>query len=323
MQKEAAQLFFVPPMECREVKQLREIPRGSEWQYEIKWDGYRCIAIKQKGDVELYSRNGKAFTQFPNLFDVIRQYRAKSFILDGEIVALDEDGRSNFNDLQRAKSKPIDVHFYAFDLLNLEGKNMLDLPLQKRQALLWRRFPQGTFFHHSPAIEGEVEAIAEKIEELGLEGIVAKNRHSIYTPGKTPGSWIKRKLKQSDEFIVGGYVPSNAGVESILVGRYSGKKFMFVEDVDDGFIPATRREVFKAIQKLKIEECPFDNLPEKKGVGRMDKEKMQEVSWVKPKLVVEIAMNEWTPDNHLRHSEFRRLRSDKTPKSLAPYPRQG
>ena len=119
-----ATLRFIAPMECREVKTVREIPRGESWQYEIKFDGYRCIAIKQHNEVTLYSRNGKAFTQFENLFDLFRAQRPKSFILDGEVVALDADGKSNFNALQRAKSKRIDVHFYAFDLLNLEGKSL-------------------------------------------------------------------------------------------------------------------------------------------------------------------------------------------------------
>lgn len=320
MQKEPAQLFFVEPMECKEVKHLREIPRGDDWQYEIKWDGYRCNAIKQKGEVELFSRNGNSFTQFSNLYDVLRDYRHKSFILDGEIVALDDDGHSDFNRLQRAKSRPVDVQFYAFDLLHLNGKNLMGLPLEKRQEMLTDSFARGDYFHHSPPINGDVESIAAKIEELGLEGIVAKRKDSIYVPGKVPGSWVKKKLKQSDEFIIGGYVPGSNGVDSILVGRYADGEFMFVEDVDDGFIPATRKQVFNAIKDLKTDECPFANLPEKKGGGRMDKEKMKEVFWVEPKVVVEIAMNEWTPDKHLRHSEFRRLRPDKPLKKVAAYP---
>jgi DNA ligase D-like protein (predicted ligase) len=324
MQKESAQLFFVEPMECKEVRQLREIPTGKEWQYEIKWDGYRCIAIKQKGEVLLFSRNGNTFNQFGNLFGVLNDFRAKSFILDGEIVAVDESGKSNFNALQKAKGKPLDVHFYALSA-DLNGKNLISLPLSKRQEMLWEHFPRGDFFHHSTPIKGDVGAIAQKIQELGLEGIVSKKTDSIYTPGKISGAWIKRKLKQTDEFIIGGYVPSSGGVDTILVGKFAGKKLMYVEDVDDGFIPAMRRAVFQAIEKLNTEICPFANLPEKSGKTRWggkrwDAEKMKEARWVKPKIVVEIAMNEWRPEKHLRHSEFRRLRPDKTAQQISKYP---
>ena len=315
-----AALRFVTPMECREVKTIREIPRGKSWQYEIKFDGYRCIAIKQHNDVELHSRNGKSFTQFENLFDVIRERRPRSFILDGEIVALDPDGRSNFNALQRAKSKGVDVHFYAFDLLNLDGKSLLNEPLVERQELLYSSFSSDDYFHFSKPLHGKIETIIKSIAKFGFEGVIAKDRESIYTPGKIPGSWVKRKLKQSDEFIIGGYIPADGGVDSILVGKFAGEELMFVEDVGDGFIPATRQQVLKAIQRLKIAETPFANLKGKQRDRHIDKEKVEQIVWVKPKTVVEIAMNEWTPDRHLRHAEFRRLRPDKPIEDVSSYP---
>jgi ATP-dependent DNA ligase len=110
-------------------------------------------------------------------------------------------------------------------------------------------------------------------------------------PGKSSGDWIKMKLKQSDEFIVGGFIPGTHGVDQLVVGRYDGKDFKYVESLDDGFVPATRRKVQDAIQRYAVPECPFTNLPEKRGAHRMDREKMQKVTWVQPRVVVEIAMN--------------------------------
>lgn len=321
MQKEPAQLFFVEPMECKEVRNVRDIPGTDDWQYELKYDGYRCVATIRKGEVTLYSHNGNVFVQFPNVEAALGKIKVTTLILDGEIVALTEEGRSDFNALQRTRTKPIIVHFYIFDLLHLNGKDLRAKPLAERQQLLWKTFPElPDYLHHSKPLLADLDTVMEKIQEFGFEGIVAKKKDSIYTPGNAPGSWLKRKLKQTDEFIIGGYTPGNNGVDKILIGKYHHQQLMFVDALDDGFIPATRRQVFKAIEKLTINECPFTNLPEKKGRGRMDNEKMTEVTWVKPKIVVEVAMNEWTPAKHLRHAEFRRLRPDKTTKQVSPYP---
>src|SRR4051812_48860762 len=202
MQKMAPALFFLPPMECREVKTMANLPRGEDWQYEVKFDGYRCIAIKQKNEVELFSRRGLTFDQFLNLHQVLREQRPKSFIVDGEIVALDQDGRSDFNALQNAKTRKRPLHFYAFDLLHLNGENLLESPLEERQRQLQAEFNAGSFLHLPGPLEAELELLISRIEQFGFEGIVAKKRNSIYVPGKTSGSWVKMKLKQSDEFII-------------------------------------------------------------------------------------------------------------------------
>lgn len=282
---------------------------------------YRCVATVRKGEVTLYSRNGNVFVQFPNVESALQKLKATTLILDGEIVALTETGRSDFNALQRTRTKPITVHFYIFDLLHFNGKDVRPKPLTARQQLFWKTFPAlPEYLHHSKPLLADLDTVMEKIQEFGFEGIVAKKKDSIYTPGNAPGTWLKRKLKQTDEFIIGGYTPGNNGVDKILIGKYHGDKLMFVDALDDGFIPPTRRQVFKAIEKLSIDACPFANLPEKKGRGHMDKEKMNEATWIEPKVVVEVAMNEWTPAKHLRHAEFRRLRRDKTVENVSPYP---
>jgi bifunctional non-homologous end joining protein LigD len=313
-------LFFVAPMECKEVQRLEDVPRGNDWQYEIKFDGYRCLAIKQRNEVELFSRRGNAFSQFLNLYEPLREQPPRSFILDGEVVALDPQGHSDFNALQRVRTKPIEVHFFAFDLLHLNGKDLTTLPLIERQSLLARNFVPGGYLHIPGALNARLENILPKIQELRFEGIVAKRRDSPYVPGKASGHWVKKKIKQSADFIVGGFEPGKYGLDDLAIGRFAGRRFMFVALVDDGFVPATRRQVFKAIEPLRVSSCPFANLPEKKGMHKLDAERMEKMIWVKPKIVVEIAMNEWTPDRHLRHSEFKCLRDDIAAPSVPPYP---
>jgi DNA ligase D-like protein (predicted ligase) len=311
MQKAPVELRFVPPMECKEVKSFAGIPRGPEWQYEIKFDGFRAIAVKQQNDVTIFSRSGKPFTQFGNLYDAVAKLPGKSIILDGEICALDENGRSNFNALQNIRTRPVDVHFYVFDFLHWQGANLLELPLAQRQQRLWNTFKDSDHIHYPIPLNAELERIILKIREYGFEGIIAKERDSIYIPGKSPGTWIKKKLKQSAEFIIGGYIPGRNGVDEILVGEFENKKFNFVEDIDDGFVPATRRQVFEAVKKLETDKCPFANLAGPQNKAKLDREKLRQVHWLKPKVVTEISFNERTPNNHLRHGEFKRLRPDK------------
>ncbi len=309
-------------MECKEVKSVLNIPRGDEWQYEVKLDGYRCITIKENNDVELYSRRGLLFQKFLNVYKLLLDQPVKSFILDGEIVALDANGRSDFNALQHAGSTKRKVHFYAFDLLHCDGDDLLDKPLTERQKRVQSEFQPNDYLHIPGALNADLAVVIEKIQEFGFEGIVAKRKDSHYLPGKAPGSWVKMKLKQTDEFIVGGYIPGPHGIDQLVVGRFDGKDFKYVDALDDGFVPATRREVHAAIKRFERPHVPFTNLPEKKGSHRMDREKMQKVTWVKPKVVVEIAMNEWTSGGHLRHAEFRRIRDDKTVKQVAAYPKK-
>jgi ATP-dependent DNA ligase len=244
----------------------------------------------------------------------------KSFVLDGEIVALDQTGRSNFNALQNA-SRNLSVHFYAFDLIASEGEMLMELPLNARQSRLRSKFVPSDFFYVIDPLEANLSIIIDKIREFGFEGIIAKQKQSRYLPGTIPGSWVKLKLKPTEEFIVGGFIPGAHGVDQLLVGRFAGKRFTYVAALDDGFVPATRQKVFHAIRKYTLQKCPFANLPEKKGRHRMDAEKMKSVIWVRPNIVAEIAMNEWAPDGHLRHAEFKRLRDDKTVRQVPEYPR--
>ena len=307
MQKEPAQLFFVEPMECRRVDTL---PAGEEWQYEIKFDGYRAIAIKQYGEVQLFSRRGNSFNaDYPETVAALTSLRAKSFMLDGELVAIDEKGRHSFSLLQNAKTRNAPVHFYAFDLLHHDGENLMQLPLSKRRAKLETVFPKWPrSVQLSPLLTGPLKEITARIREYEFEGLVGKRADSIYRPGEAPGTWMKKKLQRSEDFIVGGFIPGAHGVDQLVVGVRKDGELYFVDSVKNGFVPTTRRKVQEAIEKLVTPQCPFVNLPEKKRPHAMDREKMRTVKWVKPKVIAEIAFNEWTPSQHLRHSKFLRLR---------------
>ena len=157
--------------------------------------------------------------------------------------------------------------------------------------------------------DGSLEVIQANIRKFEFEGIVAKRLDSLYQPGETPGTWLKQKLQRSEDFVMGGYISGVHGVDEILVGKREGKSLHFVASVKNGSVPASRRQVFEAVRKLKIGKCPFSNLPEKKGPHAMDREKMKNVQWLRPKIICEIAFNEWTVHRNLRHSRFLRLHS--------------
>ena len=307
MQKMPATLYFVEPMECKPVNNL---PEGADWQHEIKFDGYRAIAIKQSGEVELFSRRGNSFNaDYAETVKALNTLRVKSFVLDGELVAMDERGRHSFSLLQNAKRKSVPVVFYAFDLLHFDGENLMGRPLQTRRRYLEEAFPKWPpLVQLSPLLTGPLSTITTQIRKFEFEGIVAKRMDSLYAPGEEPGTWVKKKMQRSEDFIVGGFIPGAHGVDQLVVGVRKGGELHFVDSVKNGFVPTTRRKVQDAIEKLVTPACPFVNLPEKKRPHAMDKEKMKTVRWVKPKVIAEIAFNEWTPSEHLRHSKFLRLR---------------
>lgn len=310
VQKVEAELWFIPPMECLPVTDVGE---GKEWFYEVKHDGYRAIAIKQKNEVTLYSRNGKLLTKFLNFYKELLLVRGKSFILDGEIVCLNDEGRSSFELLQRTgRSHHRPVTFYVFDVLHFEGKNFVNVPLRVRRAFLDETFTSlPPHVRLSAILDGPLPVVKAKVREFELEGLVAKRWDSIYEPGKRTGAWQKHKTQRTDEFVIGGYIGEKS-VEQLVIGEEREGQWQFVEAVKNGFVSQTRRDVWKAIQKFVASSCPFVNLPEKRRPHAMDEEKMKQVQWVKPKVIAEIAFNERTANGHLRHSRYLRLRPDKS-----------
>jgi bifunctional non-homologous end joining protein LigD len=278
MQKMPAPLRFIPPMECLEVDQ---VPEGELWRYELKLDGYRSLAIKQRGEIQLFSRRGNSFnSKFPSVVQALESLRAKRFMLDGEIVALNARGRHSLALLQNIKTSKAPVRFYVFDLLHIENDDLTRRILENRRRRLEEEFaalPETVQL--SPVLLGDARKVLASVKESEFEGVVAKRLDSIYTPGRTSDNWQKQKTQKSDDFLVGGYIPGRYGVEEPVVGEKREGYLYFVESVKNGFVPATRQKVFDAIKAKEIDDCPFVNLPEQKGAHRMDREKMATVRW--------------------------------------------
>lgn len=309
-----ARAHFIDTMDCLPVSKP---PEGPGWTYEVKLDGYRLQAVKNKGQVTLYSRRHNDLTRKFGYIAKALDALPDETVVDGELVAMDEEGRSNFNLLQNFRSAESKIHYYAFDVLMHKGKLLTKHPLEERREVLARILPRNDHIGLS-VVGGSAEQMLAFVSQHGLEGIVAKRADSPYEPGKRSGLWSKYRISLGQEFIVGGYTPGNP-FDALIVGFYRGKDLMFAGRVRAGFVPATRREVFAEIKGHKIAACPFANLPEKEpgrwGQG-LTAEKMKSCTWVRPQVVVRIDFAEWTGADKLRHTKFIALRDDKDPRKV-------
>jgi DNA ligase D-like protein (predicted ligase) len=305
-----AKVRFIEPMYARLVQSL---PQGEEWLYEVKFDGYRCLAGRNTEGVTLWSRRENLFTsQFPHIAKACEQLPPDTLV-DGEIVAIDDNGRVSFNLLQHHRSKAQALVFYAFDVLIYRGRSVLDVPLYFRRELVHKLFEDSKAnpIGLSEIIEAAPKDLIRVVKEFGFEGIVAKRKDSLYESGKRTGAWVKYKVNRGQEFAIGGYTPGNP-IDAIIVGYYDGAKLLYAAKVRNGFVPQVRREVAAKLKVLETDSCPFANLPERKRTQwALTKEEMKNCVWLKPKLVAQIEFTEWTPDGHLRHSKFVGLREDK------------
>jgi DNA ligase D-like protein (predicted ligase) len=308
----SAEPEFIEPMQCKPVSAL---PAGEKWTFEIKFDGYRCIAVKRAGELTLFSRHQKVLnTRFPRVADALALLES-DFVLDGELVALDAQGRPSFQVLQNNLSRLLPTYFYCFDLLNRDGETLISFPLQERRQLHKMLPAPEDPLRLSPLLHAPSDQILVAVRKLGLEGIVAKQIDSVYEPGERSGAWIKLRANREQEFVIGGYIPGARGFDALLVGVYEGKELIFVAKVKNGFVPRVRDEIFPALETLRTAKCPFANLPETRALRwgeTITAEKMSECRWVKPKLVCQVAFLEWTDAGHLRHSTFVAMCDDKT-----------
>jgi bifunctional non-homologous end joining protein LigD len=302
---------FVPPMAALLVQTL---PSGDGWLYEAKFDGYRALVMKNGPTIRILSRKGNNLTAtYPAIVRAVEKLNATSAVLDGEIVAFDEDGRPSFQQLQHRAATGHAIRFFAFDLLHLDGADLQGQALTARRAKL-AKLVASSGVEFSDELPGTAEQVIEAVAQVGLEGVVAKRRDSKYEPGKRSGAWQKLKVKHRQEFVIGGYKPENRNFQSLVVGYYEEKRLRFAGRVRAGFAPAQRTAIFELLRPLKAEKCPFADLPTGKtghwGEG-VTAEDMKVLTWVKPVLVAEIAFTEWTREGHLRHSTFAGLRDDK------------
>jgi bifunctional non-homologous end joining protein LigD len=303
---------FIKPMTATLV---RTLPEGPDWMYEVKLDGYRALILKRGGHVQIRSRNDKNLSgAYPSVDTAARRINADSVVLDGEIVAIDAEGRPSFQALQHRAAHPRhSIVYYAFDVLHLKGVDLTRLPLEQRRAEL-ERAVKGSGLRISQELRGTAQEVIAAVHRLGLEGVIAKRRGSRYDAGQRSGAWVKLKLDKQQEFVIGGYRPGNHGVDALIVGYYEGKRLRYAGKVRAGFTPHVRREVLDTLTPLDTTTCPFVDLPSSTtshwGAG-ITAEEMDEMQWVKPKCVAQIRFVEFTAEGHLRHAAFLGLRSDK------------
>ncbi|WP_028748526.1 non-homologous end-joining DNA ligase [Rhizobium mesoamericanum] len=282
-------------------------PRGDEWTYEIKWDGYRVCAHLESGRVRILTRGGHDWThRFPAIEDSVKRLGVGTAILDGEAVVLDEFGRPDFGRLQqslggRLGKKSSDVAIMmAFDLLYFDGHDIRSLELSARRYFLESllRDEDGAV-RLSEEIEGDGNEIFEAAREHGLEGIIAKNKDSTYASGRT-GDWIKVKTTQSDSFIIAGYEQSGvarAGIGSLVLAARKGNGFVYVGSVGTGFNEQNAEQLRRMLDRLKRKRPSVDY----SGRGK-------NLVWVQPTLIAEIEYRAWTHDGKLRAASYKGLR---------------
>jgi bifunctional non-homologous end joining protein LigD len=316
----AAKPRFIEPMKAKLVEKP---PTTGDWIYELKFDGIRLIAIRERGKVSLLSRNQNDLSaRFPEIVQALKNLAADECVLDGEVVAVDEEGRSSFQLLQarEMEGRKSPIYFYAFDLLQLNGKSLVSVPLEARKNVLKKlcssaRDPQ---IRYSGTIDGDAEQLLSEVQRRGLEGIIGKLRNSVYEAGRRSGAWIKLKCVNEQEFVIGGYTPPQGARKyfgAILVGYYKDRDLVFAGKVGTGFTTKTLAALHKKFRAEERAACPFVDLPSKQSgqwVLGITPSMMKKIRWINPKFVAEIKFAEWTRDGKLRAPVYTGLREDKT-----------
>ncbi|MDR3749100.1 MAG: non-homologous end-joining DNA ligase [Acidobacteriota bacterium] len=311
----------IQPMLATLVDQPFDAP---EWLYEVKWDGYRAVVFIDNGDLRLVSRNQNLMTvAYPELSVLPEHVKGRTAILDGEIVALDDKGRSSFSLMQQRTGMgeggrrilrtrdDIPIAFYAFDLLYLDGYKLLDAALEQRKDLLKSVLTTDELIRYSDHCIGNGNALFEAAAQHGLEGIVAKRRSSCYLP-KRSREWLKIKIVRRQECVIGGYTDPRGSREnfgSLVLGLYDDKgRLIHVGHAGSGFTGLSHDEMWQRLEKLKTSKSPF--------FGKV--ESTRPMHWLKPELVAEIKFSEWTHEGgsgtvKMRAPVFMGLRFDKKP----------
>jgi bifunctional non-homologous end joining protein LigD len=300
-----------------------ELPQGEGWTYEVKWDGMRALAFVKDGRLRIQSANERDVTvSWPELHGLADALPAGAVLLDGELVATDEDGRPSFGRLQQRmhisaaaeaarRAADVPVTYVVFDVLHLDGHSLLDVPLRDRRRLLAQVVEPAPSWRTSP-VHDDGPALLAAADERGLEGVVAKLADSRYEPGARVRTWRKVKVRRHQEVVIGGWLPGEGNrsgrLGAILVGVHDapgdGGPLRYAGRVGTGFREAELARLGQQLAELAIDECPFDPPPPRAEVARGAR-------WVRPELVAEIAYGEWTGDHRLRHPSYLGLRFDK------------
>lgn len=308
---------FIAPMKALGVA----MPPGGDWRCEIKFDGYRAVALLNDGRAELWSRNRKEMSgDYPAVVAALESIHCRNAVLDGEIVALDPKGRSRFQLLQGRglAAAPPNIAYYLFDVMQRDGEDLRAQPIEQRRKTLEALLKKARRpLQLSPVFDVAPAPFLEEARRQGLEGLIAKRPGSHYESDRRSGAWLKCKVLNEQEFVIGGFTPPQRSREffgAILVGYYQRGKLLYAGKVGTGFNRALLGSLHATFQKLRRPECPFANLPmeRKPRFGRgMTRGEMREVTWLKPTLVAQIKFAEWTNDGLLRQPVFLGLRADK------------
>lgn len=275
-----------------------------DWLFEIKWDGYRAIATKQGTHCQLYSRNNISLaTQYPTIIEALKKID-HDIVIDGEIVVVDKDGRSQFQLLQNyTRTSSGTLIYYVFDLLFIDGKDLQKHPLIERKKLLQKILPQRSCIKLSKHIFEKGIAFFKAAQKQKLEGIVGKESTSPYVQGRTK-LWQKIKIIHEQEAIIIGFTKpkgSRSYFGSLVLAAYKGKKLYYIGNVGSGFTQASLQKLYKRMKPLSITECPLATKPPFH----------ETVTWLSPRLVAQIKFAQWTHKGIMRQPIFLGLRSDK------------
>ncbi len=288
-----------------------DIPKGDEWVFEVKWDGYRALAYVSGGDVTLRSRRGNDFTErFATVARALEQaVKTPDCVLDGEVCALDDEGRSSFSAMQQGKPGTPLV-YYVFDVLEVEGEPLVDLPLEERRERLEQLLDRRNRTVKISEFFDDGEALLAAVREQGLEGVIAKRVGSRYVVGRRSRDWLKIKTHGGQEFVIAGYTKGqgrrSGAFGSLVLGYYQGDELVYAGNVGTGFNEAEIERLLGKLRPLERKTSPFREVP------KMPKVKKGDAVWVTPKLVCNVEFAEWTHDGHLRAPVYQGLREDKS-----------
>jgi bifunctional non-homologous end joining protein LigD len=286
------------------------VPTGGDWLFEVKWDGYRAIAYVRGGDATLVSRNGNDLTErFSSIAKALpRALKTPDCVLDGEVCALDEQGRPSFSAMQQGKSGT-PIVYEVFDVLEIDGEPVVDLSLRERRARLEGLIGSRNGTVRLSGLFEDGGALYDAAKEQGLEGIIAKRADCPYRQGKRTREWLKIKTHGRQEFVIAGYTKGqgrrSGRFGSLVLGVWRGDELSYVGNCGTGFTDKVIDELLERLRPLEQKESPFALVP------KMPKVRKADVVWVKPELVCEVEFVEWTHDGRLRAPSFQGLREDK------------
>jgi len=293
-----------------------------DWQYEVKWDGYRAMAFLNKGKVDLLSRNNKSFNEkFYPIYDLLSDWKLNA-VLDGEILVLNDKGISNFGSLQNWRSEADgELVFYVFDILWYEGKNLMELPLYRRQAILNEVLPTNDDrIRLGKVFKASGVDFFDAAERMGLEGIIAKKTDSTYSTNYRSKEWLKIKVHKRQEVVIAGFTKNadtSKSFSSLLLGVYEQGKLQYVGKVGTGFSDKLQKSMMEQFKPIIVDQSPFESIPDVNKPSRFRPNPPKaKATWLKPELVCEVAFAEVTDDGVFRHPSFQGMREDKKAKDV-------